>query len=65
MRGKNYSTESILADEDAVGWRDSLEDGGVHGHGNWYGQEGGGKKSKKGIHIATEVRVERGPRGEE
>lgn len=64
VRGKNYSTESILADQDGMGWRNSVEDGGVHG--NWYGQEGGGGgKKKKGIHIATEVRVERGPRGEE
>lgn len=31
-------------------------------HGHEHGQEG---KRKKGIHIATEVRVERGPRGED
>lgn len=53
VRGKNSSTESILADRDAM---DTFE------HGHEHGQEG---KRKKGIHIATEVRVERGPRGED
>lgn len=57
VRGKNSSTESILADRDAM---DSFEHG--HKHGHEHGQEG---KRKKGIHIATEVRIERGPRGEE
>lgn len=64
VRDKNYSTESILADRDTVGVRDSDEDdlGLGQGRGHGRGQERGGRN--KEIHIATEVRVERGPRGE-